>query len=305
MDHLAQFIHNVRSDSRLMTYNQHQLKQSVILKVLHLLGWDAFNISEIVADFQAGGMTIDFVLHTPEQGSIFLSVMKPLNDKSMEFQEKVIKTAAASNSHIAVFTDGLEWRLFVTQNHASMYDKEFVIVNFSEGEPEEHSATLKRYLSKRLAFSGTAFVRADKMFQDRIKRKQKLFSSALHETWAQILSEIQTLFVELLLIEIKRLNGTTRIKSDVEQYYVAFAATAATPELQKKVKYDTLDAEIHRAITSLLQQLLPLLTELIISDIERKHHFHADEDAIRTFLTAVVTTHEAAVEKGRTRKQPV
>ncbi len=308
MDHLAQFINTARQDARIAAYNNHQLKQSVVLKVLYLLGWDAFNVSEVVADYQAGGMTIDFALQTPEHGPIFLHIVKPLNEKSVELQEKVIKTAAGNEVKLAVLTDGLRWHLFVATPHAPLHDKEFAKIDFAEGDPEELSSTLKRFLSHRLALSGTAFTRAEKTFSERVKRKQKLFSTALTDAWTRLVTEAKVVFVELLVIEVKRVAGKQIDVAVAERFYSAFASIAAQSDANKKARYDAVDADIDvmRAWGGLLKQLQELLSELVTNDIEREHNFRADKESVEAFLVTVQNLHDnASGEKARARKQAV
>jgi hypothetical protein len=293
-DHLAQFIAAARNDARITSYTHLQLKQAVVLKVLSLLGWDAFNASEVVPDFSAGGMTIDYALQTPS-GSIFLHVINPLNERTFELQDRVIKTAAGNNVGLAVLTDGLQWGLYVPMAHASLYDKEFCRVDFRHDDPQEASSTLKKAIARRIAVSGTAFTRAEKTFNDRLKRKHETLSTSVTDTWARILEESNKVFTELLVIEAKRATKQAVNKREAEAFYAAFTKLATTPETAaKKMKYEADDDTLAQVWTGLLGQLQPVLTELMMSDIERVHEFRADRSAIESFIASVRRSHEAA-----------
>jgi hypothetical protein len=293
-DHLAQFIAAARTDARIASYTHLQLKQAVALKILSLLGWDAFNASEVVPDFNAGGMTIDYALQTPS-GSIFLHVVNPLDERTTELQDRVIKTAAGNNVTLAVLTDGLRWGLYVPMAHASLYDKEFCRVDFRHDDPQEASSTLKKAIARRIAVSGTAFTRAEKTFNDRLKRKHETLSTSVTETWARILDEAHTVFTELLIVEAKRVAKQSVSKKEAAAFYGAFAKLATAPEAAaKKMKYEADDDTLATAWTGLLGQLQPVLTELMVNDIERVHQFRADRSAVESFIASVRRSHEAA-----------
>jgi hypothetical protein len=297
-DNLAQFIAAARNDTRITGFNPLQLKQSVVLKVLHLLGWDAFNASEVVPDHNAGGTTIDYALQTPS-GAIFLHVVNPMSDRTLEQQERIIKVAAASNIQLAVLTDGLRWSLFTPLPHAPLRDKEFCKLDFTTDDPVEVSSTLKKSIGHRIAISGTAFSRAEKTFNDRIKRKRQMLSTALTDAWANIVREGDTLFSELLIVEAKRSAKIEVDAAAASGFYAAFAAVATTQDSAKRSKYDNPDLTLGQAWTGLLKQLHPMLTELMMDDIERQHQFRADYDAVDAFLLGVRRAHEYAL-----RKQP-
>jgi hypothetical protein len=297
-DHLAQFIASVRNDARVASYNPLQLKQSVVLKVLHLLGWDAFNASEVVPDYNAGGTTIDYTLQTPS-GAIFLHVVNPLSERTLELQERIVKTAAASDVHLAILTDGLRWSLFVPMPHSSFRDKEFCKLDFTQDDPVEASSTLKKSIGHRIAVSGTAFSRAEKMFNERMKRKRQMLSTALTDAWSSIVREGDVLFSELLAVEVKRSAKQDIELSAAQSFYQSFTAIATTNDSAKRGKYENPDITVAQAWTGLLKQLHPMLTELMMDDIERLHQFRADYDAVDSFLQGVRRAHEYAL-----RKQP-
>jgi hypothetical protein len=293
-DHLAQFISNIRNDGRVASYTPVQLKQSVILKVLHLLGWDAFNAAEVMPDFNAGTMIMDYALHAGEHGSLFLHIVSPLTEKTLDQQERAIKTAAGNNVRLAVLTDGLRWHLYTPLPHAPLYDKEFCRVDFTQGEPEELSSTLKRAIGRRIVMSGTAFARAEKIFNDRLKRKHLSFTNAINESWERVLNEAASIFVELIAIEAKRL-GTEVEREAIQSFYAAFTKLATAPEvLARKTKYETTTPALLQAWSNVFKELEDFFVAFLTSEIERTHEFHPDSSAVQHFIAGKTRLHESA-----------
>ncbi len=296
MSQLATFLSNLQSDTRLTTYSVLQLKQAVILKVLHLLGWDAFDLSKVQADHSAGGITIDYALQTPTNGMIFLHIIKPMGDTTREQQDKIVKFAAAESVRMVVLTDGTHWEMFAPMLRGTLNEKEFAKFTITEQSADECEHLLKHYLSHRIASSGTAFTRAEKICQERLKKKSANLSTALSDAWAAVAQEFEAIFVELLTIESKRLFGSETSKEATQKFFSRFISMTTGELAQaKRTKYDTADTSLPDAWTGLFSQLEPLFVELMAMDIEKVHGFIPEKESISTFLKTLQNLHEQAL----------
>ncbi|MBL7990113.1 MAG: hypothetical protein JNN25_01625 [Candidatus Kapabacteria bacterium] len=305
MSQLATFLSNLHSDTRSMTaYSVLQLKQAVILKVLHLLGWDAFDISKVQADHSAGGITVDYALQTPTSGMIFLHVIKPLDDSTREQQEKIVKLAGAENVRIAVLTDGVHWEMFAPAVRGTLNEKQFAKFNIHEQSADECDHLLKHYLSHRIAVSGTAFTRAEKICSERLKKKNANLSTALSDAWASVIQEFETIFVELLVVETKRLFGHEEKIETVQKFFSRFLSmTTGEISHAKRMKYDPADTSLAEAWSALSMQLDPLFVELMVMDIEKTHGFIPEKESVTAYLQTLRGLQDQAVDNAKRLKE--
>lgn len=296
MSQLASFLTNLQKDARLSTFSVLQLKQAVILKVLHLLGWDAFDLSKVQADHTTGGITIDYALQTPSNGLIFLHIIKPMDDTTREQQEKVVKFASAENVRMVVLTDGTHWEMFAPMLRGTLNEKEFAKFTLTEQSADECEHLLKHYLSHRIAVSGTAFVRAEKICQERLKKKNANLSTALSDSWSSVVQEFETIFVELLVVETKRFSGREAAKEEAQRFFSRFVSMTRGDLAQaRRTKYDPADTTIPEAWGQLFAQLEPLFVELMAMDIERTQNFIPEKETISSFLQTLHNLHEQAL----------
>lgn len=296
MSQLATFLTNIQNDSRIATFSALQLKQALILKVLHLLGWDAFDLTKVQADHAAGGMTIDYALQTPTHSMIYLHIIKPLDDTTREHKDKIVKLAGAENVRIAVITDGTNWELFAPMLRGTLNEKEFAKFTLGEQPIEECEHILKHYLSYRIAVSGTAFTRAEKVCQERLKKKSANMNSALSDAWASVLQEFEELFIELITVETKRLFETDSDSANARKFFSRFVSMTTGELAQaKRIKYDAADSTIAEAWSSLMTQLEMLFVELMALDIEKKQGFIPEKESISAFLRTLSGLHEQAL----------
>lgn len=303
MSQLATFLGNLRSDTRMTAYSVLQLKQAVILKVLHLLGWDAFDITKVQADHSAGGINVDYALQTPANGMIFLHIVKPLNETTREQQEKIVKLAAAENVRIAVLTDGIHWEMFAPAVRGTLNEKQFAKFNVLEQNPDECDHLLKHYLSHRIAVSGTAFSRAEKICSERLKKKNANLSTALSDAWTRVVQEFETLFVELLVVETKRIFGKEAGKEAVEKFFSRFLAmTTGEIASAKRMKYDAADTALAETWEALSMQLEPLFVELMVMDIEKAQGFIPEKESVTAYLQTLRNLQDQALDNAKRLK---
>jgi hypothetical protein len=303
MSQLASFLNALRDDSRVASYSELQLKQAVILRVLHLLGWDTFDVSKVQADHQAGGVTVDYALQTPSNGMIFLHIIKPMSDATREEQDKIVKLAGAENVRIAVLTDGVHWEMFAPTVRGTLNEKEFAKFSLTEHSPEEIEHQLKYFLAHRIAVSGTAFQRAEKICHERLKKKNTNLSTALSDAWSSAIQEFEEIFVELIAVEAKRRFGTEASPEAVARFFSRFVGMTTGEAAQaKRAKYSLGDEHLFDAWTSLFQQLEPLFIELMALDIEQSQNFIPEKESIAAYLHKLQAMHEQAIQNTKKLK---
>ena len=132
MQDLIEFIKKIQSDNRLGSLEEAAIKQSIVLKMLSLLGWDPFNIDEIEPDYRVGNGKIDFLLKSDKTKKIFLNVKKDLAN-SQKLQEQLFQLAAQSDIKIAILTNGVIWNFFLPLIDGSPEEKQFYAIVIHKG----------------------------------------------------------------------------------------------------------------------------------------------------------------------------
>ncbi|TAE27516.1 MAG: hypothetical protein EAZ92_09375 [Candidatus Kapaibacterium sp.] len=302
MSQLATFLENVRGDSRITAYSTLQLKQAVIMKILHSLGWDAFDLNKVQADHLVAGTTIDYALQTPSNGMIFLHLVMPLDESTHDTQDKILKLAAAENVRIAVLTDGVRWSFFSPHQRGTFNDKEFAHLNLLEQEPDDTEQVLKHFLTYRIAVSGTAFARAEKICANRMKKKSSNISAAQWQAWTSILQQFGDVFTELIAVEATRKGASVSLE-DAQKFFAKFTLLTSSEGAQaKKMKYDGFSIAAAQAWAELMRQLEVLFVELMIIEIEKAHDFKPEKETVLQFLHNADTLHTQAALQANSKR---
>ena len=75
----------LKSDKKILTYDEITTKQTIILRLLHLLSWNVFSLDECIPEYSVGNRRVDFNIRVGSRDSIFIEVKKPKED--LENQE--------------------------------------------------------------------------------------------------------------------------------------------------------------------------------------------------------------------------
>ena len=73
-------------DQNLLHSVEEATKQGAVLPILNQLGWDCFNVQEVVPEFSVGTGRIDYCLRINQKNSVFIEVKRTTED--LERHEK-------------------------------------------------------------------------------------------------------------------------------------------------------------------------------------------------------------------------
>ena len=68
IEQLKSFIENLKTNPRIVSFDEAATKQAIILPILHSLGWNTYNIDEVFPEFSVEGGRVDYSRHafTPD-----------------------------------------------------------------------------------------------------------------------------------------------------------------------------------------------------------------------------------------------
>ena len=77
MDNLEQFLDRLVRDQVLFSSVEEAIRQAAVLPILHYLGWDTYNISEVIPEYRVGSGRVDYCLNYGGRKAVYIEV-KPI-----------------------------------------------------------------------------------------------------------------------------------------------------------------------------------------------------------------------------------
>ncbi|MBU4501745.1 MAG: hypothetical protein KKA79_04080 [Nanoarchaeota archaeon] len=212
---LTTFIGDLRTDKRIISFDEAATKQAVILKLLSILGWDTFNIEEVKPEYSVGGKSVDYSLRTAGVNKVFLEV-KRIREDLEKHQEQLLGYSFKEGVKLAVLTNGVTWWFYLPLYEGNWEQRRFYTIDILQQEPDEASSKFIDFLCKDNIVTGKAIQNAEEIHKSR--KKQTIIKNVLPEAWNKIIFEGNELMINLITETIEKLCGYKPDSEVVKQF---------------------------------------------------------------------------------------
>ena len=200
-EHLDAIRSNLRRD---MFVNEASVSQSIVVRLLHALGWPSYDPQVIIPEYSVEGGRVDFALcHPPRDPLVFIEVKQVGQIAGAERQ--LFQYAFHRGVPIAILTDGREWHFFHPGGQGNYQQRRVCKLDLIETGNEESAGRLKRYLNYELIRSREA-IRAIEEDYRNISRQRQI-ETGLPEAWNRLVEEANELFITVVAEKVERLYG--------------------------------------------------------------------------------------------------
>ena len=184
--------------------NEAAVSQGIVLRLLNVLTWPTYNTQVIIPEYSVEGRRVDFALcHPPSKPIVFIEVKQVGNIEGAERQ--LFEYAFHEGVPIAILTDGREWRFFHPTAQGDYRERKVCELNLSEGDNEESTTRLNRYLNYESIRAGEA-VEAIKADYEKVVQQRQV-ATRLPEAWGKLLEEADELLLEVVAEKTENLCG--------------------------------------------------------------------------------------------------
>jgi len=204
IEQLRSFIETLRNNPRLNAFDEAATKQAIILPLLHQLGWDTYNIDEVTPEFPVENGRVDYSLRLNNTNEVFLEIKKAGEDLE-RFQEQLLDYSFRQGVELAVLTNGRTWWFYLPTKKGDWKTRKFYTIDIIQQEPQDVVQRFIDLLSKNNVQTGEALQRADSIYKG--KQKKKLIEETIPEAWNKIITEPDSLLVDLLSETTEKICG--------------------------------------------------------------------------------------------------
>ena len=74
---ISRAVEQIKKTVLLTSLDESSTKQSVVLRLLSLCGWDPFDPSQVVPEYTVGTRRVDFALQPGSVNTVFIEVKRP------------------------------------------------------------------------------------------------------------------------------------------------------------------------------------------------------------------------------------
>lgn len=216
--------------------NEDAIKQGIVLRILHALGWNTFDTSIVWPEFSIEGQRVDYALcHPSTKPRIFVEVKQASTFGKGE-EQLIMSYAFRHGVPIAILTDGQRWNFYLPMKDCPVSDRQFYVLDLKEREADEVETRLRRYLSYENVQSGQSYKNAEADHGDAARRRAVL--DALPQGWKELLETPDESLILSVAEKIESLTDGFRPREDEVRKFLKQQLTSESnnPVLTKIVR---------------------------------------------------------------------
>jgi hypothetical protein len=203
-EEFLKFLKDIRSNNKIISFDESATKQGVILRILSFLGWNIFNIEEVYPEYSVGEKKVDYALRYNNSNKVFIEVKK-IGEELDKHQEQLLNYAFQEGVKLAVLTNGITWWFYLPLHEGSWEQRKFYTIEIYDQEPDEILQKFMDFLSKENVITGKAVDNAENIYKS--KQRELIIKETLPRAWNRIIEEFDELFLELIAEKTEKLCG--------------------------------------------------------------------------------------------------
>ncbi len=263
-EQLLDFIKSVRSDKGIESYSEAKTKQAIILRCLNILGWDAFNVDEVYPEYSVGKDRVDYSLRLDGANKVFLEAKKVSEDLE-KHQKQLLNYSFQQGVKLAILTNGVTWWFYLPLHEGDWEQRKFYSIDIHQQAVEDVASKFVDFLSKENITSGSALDNAEAVYKS--QQRQKILQATLPKAWNMIISEPDSLLMDLVNETAESICGY-RADDDTVKRFLSRHKNQLM--LSVGVSEITPSASTHKATISSGSQDLSPIAEPITTDFKDK-----------------------------------
>ena len=240
---LKEFIKNVQTEKKIQTLNEEATKQSIILPILQLLGWQIFNADEVYPEFSIENTRVDYALRNGSINKVFIEV-KRINEELEKHQEQLLTYSFRQGVSLSILTNGILWWFYLPLQEGSWEQRKFYTIDMYSQEYMKIAEIFDNFLAKEKVFSGEAIENAKKLYGNR--QKKEIIKRNIPKAWRKIHIEGDELLLELIAETTEKICGHRPENNEVSEFLYSIANQEVPKEAIKNrsSKKDTFEYNI-------------------------------------------------------------
>ena len=212
---ISRAVEYIKKTVLLTSLDESATKQSVVLRLLSLCGWDPFDPSQVVPEYTVGTRRVDFALQPDSANAVFMEVKRP-SENLGNHQRQLLEYCFQEGVKLAALTNGRTWWLYLPLQSGSWEQRRFLTIDLESQEPDIVEQRFMDYLSREKVLSGRAVSGAEDLV--RSQQRAEVAIKTIVQAWKQIVEAPDKILVDLISETAERICGFKPEPELVEQF---------------------------------------------------------------------------------------
>jgi predicted type IV restriction endonuclease len=218
MDNLKNFIKKIQTEKKIQTLNEEATKQSIILPILQLIGWQVFDVDEVSPEFSIENKRVDYALRSGSINKVFIEV-KRINEDLEKHQEQLLTYSFRQGVNLSILTNGILWWFYLPLQEGGWEQRKFYAIDMYSQSLDKIAEVFFKFLSKDKVFNGEALKNAKQLYGNR--QKKDIIKRNIPKAWRKLHIEGDEFFIELLAETTENICGHRPENIEVSEFLLS------------------------------------------------------------------------------------
>lgn len=179
-------------------------RQGIILPILSKLGWNIFNVREVVPEYSVGNGRIDYCLKIGEKNMVFIEVKK-INEELDKHEKQILEYSFHHGVEMAVLTNGILWWLYLPLISGAWQQRKYLTIDIKQQETSLAAKHFREFLSRENIEKGMSLTRARALIES--VEIINILNKTIPKAWHKLLDEPDDRFLDLFADSVESICG--------------------------------------------------------------------------------------------------
>lgn len=204
---IKDFIEAMKSNPRVVIFDEAATKQFIILPLLQCLGWNIQNVDEVRPEFPIENKKVDFSLHV--NGNLYYLEVKRFGEDLKRYEKQLLEYCFLQGVEFAILTNGTLWWFYLPMKRVDWFARKFAIIDFNH---EDSLHVAQQFVALLAKGNAATLENAEAIY------RAKSISETLPAAWNALIKQSDSLLIDRLRETSVQLCGYSPEPSEVKTF---------------------------------------------------------------------------------------
>lgn len=200
-ENIISFIEDIKIKD-MSSFNEASTKQIVIMRLLYILGWDIFNIDDVIPEYSVGSMKVDYALKG--KNKVFIEVKK-IGEDLEKYQQQLLGYSFQEGVNLSILTNGITWWFYLPLREGDWRQRRFYTIDIFQQDSKEIALKFVAFISKENINNGDAIDNAESIYDG--QQRSNALEDAIPKAWNRIIGEYDNILINLISDVAEKICG--------------------------------------------------------------------------------------------------
>jgi hypothetical protein len=274
---IKDFIDGLKSNPRIVTFDEAATKQAIILPLLQGLGWNTHSVDEVMPEFPIEDRKVDYSLHVEDK--VILLEVKRIGKDLEQSEKQLLEYSFLRGVEFAILTNGTHWWFYLPMKRGAWQTRKFENIDLIRQDSLHVAQKFVDLLSKINVQTGSSSRNAESIY------RTNTVADTLPMAWNKLISLRAPMLIEIFSEMTEKMCGYRPEIDEIDEFIKDHTDGLFVPVEEKKQGPRRRKSETSRRAKPVIVavSIAKLLDDIAAEYLKQPKHLPAHVDNITVY----------------------